>query len=926
MSARPSAWARWRADLRLARRQVWRAKGSSLLVAALIALPVFALAGSAVYAQSHVSTAADRTALQLGHAQSWIEVAGPPDPNMRQAIDEPYYQSGTADTPAGDAPTTATTVIPAGTDVIEIGQYGYTVVKTATGTAQIAATVGPAWSAALAGHYTIIDGTAPTSPDEVMVTPGVLGRTGAAIGGTITLPDADRSFTVSGTLRALDEDPGADEIFLPAAAASAASATTPRWYVLDWQPNYAELQDLNHKGFIAYARDLALNPPAGAMLAHNQSGEVWQVVLVGSIAAAFSGYLVVLLAGAAFAVSARRQERSLAVATSVGARRGDVFRVVVLQGTVLGALAGIGGALLGIGASIAFMLVVDDDVRGSFWSPWALRVPWLMIAGIAVFAVFIGTIAAILPARAASRGDVISALRGARRPVRLNPRRPLWGLALMILGLAATVAAGLWIAALDALPNPDYDDPLRVPLAVAMVLGPIVFQIGFILGGHWMLAMIARVISRFGLAPRVAGRDAAASPSRIVPAFAAIAACVFLASFALTLTNMSTATSNRSYSWSGHKGAVMVFLGGNPRGHESEYRDAATTLLAPSRPSSTVEVDQPAMPPTDPKTGDATDPDFPDWEVASPAALTDGEDPTLSLDGGGFVSIVAPDKLASLLGEPVPAAALTAYRDGTALVVAQWTEPIDTDGSVTLTQWTAADLTAYRDGVQAYYAGGSQDLSALPKPEAVHKLPARRLDLQHPQGQVQIVIAPTTADTLGMQREPQLVYAMYAQDPGNDVVDALVESASNMRLPGDGVISVSVERGPAPISPFMWVLSGIAGALVLGAGAICLGLARFERRPDDATLAAVGATRRLRRRVNGWQAIIVVGIGTIVGTLAGLICAWGYTQTSNGSLLFGDTPWAWLAAVALGLPLVMAAASWLIPPRAPDLTRRTAIA
>jgi signal transduction histidine kinase len=34
--------------------------------------------------------------------------------------------------------------------------------------------------------------------------------------------------------------------------------------------------------------------------------------------------------------------------------------------------------------------------------------------------------------------------------------------------------------------------------------------------------------------------------------------------------------------------------------------------------------------------------------------------------------------------------------------------------------------------------------------------------------------------------------------------------------------------------------------LVLGASAVALGLARFERRPDDATLAAVGATRALR--------------------------------------------------------------------------------
>jgi hypothetical protein len=37
-------------------------------------------------------------------------------------------------------------------------------------------------------------------------------------------------------------------------------------------------------------------------------------------------------------------------------------------------------------------------------------------------------------------------------------------------------------------------------------------------------------------------------------------------------------------------------------------------------------------------------------------------------------------------------------------------------------------------------------------------------------------------------------------------------------------------------------------------------------------------------------------------------------------------PWLALAGLAFALPLLIAAASWLIPPRAPELTRRTVIA
>ncbi|WP_306770333.1 hypothetical protein [Microbacterium sp. 18062] len=39
-----------------------------------------------------------------------------------------------------------------------------------------------------------------------------------------------------------------------------------------------------------------------------------------------------------------------------------------------------------------------------------------------------------------------------------------------------------------------------------------------------------------------------------------------------------------------------------------------------------------------------------------------------------------------------------------------------------------------------------------------------------------------------------------------------------------------------------------------------------------------------------------------------------------------DVPWSLIAATALALPAGIAAVSWLVPPRRPDLTRRTAIA
>jgi predicted lysophospholipase L1 biosynthesis ABC-type transport system permease subunit len=120
------------------------------------------------------------------------------------------------------------------------------------------------------------------------------------------------------------------------------------------------------------------------------------------------------------------------------------------------------------------------------------------------------------------------------------------------------------------------------------------------------------------------------------------------------------------------------------------------------------------------------------------------------------------------------------------------------------------------------------------------------------------------------------------------------------------------------------VLVGVA-VLVLGASTVALGLARFERRPDDATLSAVGGTPGLRRRIGFWQGLIIAGFGTIAGAAAGVLPPIGFAIQSRGDLLVADMPWFVLAALAFALPLLIAAVSWLIPPRTPELTRRTVI-
>lgn len=899
----------------------------------LIVLPVAALTGGAIFWQSHIPTPEQSAALELGRNAAWIQVVGGADPSRWQAVDVAWDygvetdESGRPVNEEGTRPDDPRRFLPTDATVHEVTEWGMLFVETDTGIGQVPVTAGDVWSDAFDGRYVAIDGTAPTTTDEAMVTPGLLARMGAAIGDDVVLVDGERAFTVTGTMRRADASPEDAELFLPASAAALVSGQE-RWFVEDWQPDLDQLAELNHAGFIAYAHDLVVDPPPGARVTSYQGagGQDATMLMTGLLLAVFSGYLVVLLAGAAFAVSARRQQQSLAVAASVGAARSDVFRVVVMQGTVLGAISGAVGIALGAGLAWAALELTDTGAVNSFWGNWGYHVPWAAIAGLAGFAVVIGTLAAIAPARAATRGDVLGALRGSRRPAVLRRRRPWWGLGLMIAGLAATIAGALLIVFLNAADPVDYADPLRIAAMGAVALGPVVFQIGFLLAGHWVLVLVGRPLSRIGLAPRLASRDSAANPSRVVPAFAAIAACVFIASYAISTTALTAAGNARVYWFNGPLHSVSVSIAQNGSSSDDTPLAAAEDLLAATTPTATALVLAPTSSAYDLETGEALDPDHPVYALQSQPSEqcpSCGADPSSAMNGQ--LSIVAADDLAVLLDHPIDASALSAYRDGAAITTTK--EYTTRDGEVVITEWTESLRNEFSDAMTAidWETAADDRFAHVPRPLGEIPIDAVYVDTGANHN-TQVLIAPETAEALGIASAPAQLIGVYDEPLDQAALDRLTAEASGIRLDDGASVWVSTERGPDPVAPWLWLIVAIAAVLVVGASAVVLGLARFERRPDDATLTAVGGPRGLRRSVNAWQAAIIVGIGAAVGTIAGLIPVWGTAQSSADYLRLIDMPWPWLGILAIGLPVAITAVAWLVPPRHPELTRRTAIA
>lgn len=912
---RRGGWARRRVELRLAARQARRAWPTSLLVIALIALPMMLVAGGATFAASRLPAPDQKITTELGDAQSWLMIVGGADPSRHQAPDDPYWydverdEDGMPVHPELPAPDDPAPLLP-GVELLEVSAADLTV-RTPDGAARVTGLVGDAADARLNGRYELLDGRRPRHASEIALSPGALSHLDADIGDTVTMIEPDATVTVVGVMKEATRPDG--ELFAFVAASVVpdelvSNASGRLWFAPDWQPADADLPRLNQAGVIVYARDLVADGGASTFL---DPASAAAIAGAAAIVGGFTAYLVILLAGAGFAVSARRQERSLAVAASVGADRGSVFRIVLLQGTVLGLAGGVIGAAVGTALAYPALALFDDGAAASFWG---FHVPWWAIGGVLLFATAVGTASALMPARSATRGDVLSSLRGSRKPPRVRVNRPFWGTLIATVGVALTVAGGLGLAALNAAETVDYGNPLRTWCVMGIVAGPLLFQIGAIVAGHWLLSVVARGASRLGLAPRIAARDAAANPARVVPAFAAIAACVFIASFAMTSVSVFTEQSARRWWYQAPLGSVVVSMWGGGE----DVRRAAVEALQSTAPEAVglvrqedVVVEAGTEPPATLVTAEV--------QHFADCADTEGVcmDRPTALFGNGAPYVVSPEDLHVVLGMEVPEAAAAAFAEGGAIVL---DESYLDDGSIVLNRWLRAD-------VDAVFQNPSESVP-VPDPLESARVPARQLTPAQPLPWT-VILSPAAADAFGYDTTVTQAIASYPEPPSQQDLDRLILAASQPWTDGSG-FTYYAENGPPSPAPVLWLILGAAGVLVLGAGGVALGLARVERRPDDATLAAVGAGSGIRRRIAFWQAIVVVGIGSVTGTVAGVIPTWGIVMQSQSSsgweLRMADTPVLWLVLLALALPLVIAAGSWLIPARRADLTRRTVIA
>jgi len=122
-----------------------------------------------------------------------------------------------------------------------------------------------------------------------------------------------------------------------------------------------------------------------------------------------------------------------------------------------------------------------------------------------------------------------------------------------------------------------------------------------------------------------------------------------------------------------------------------------------------------------------------------------------------------------------------------------------------------------------------------------------------------------TARSLGLDPVASMVLATTGRMPTVAEQDRLQAALGN-------TAGVYVERGPRSRSDTrtLLLLAIVAGVIALGAAAIATGLAAADGRADLGTLAAVGASPRVRRGLSLSQSGVIAGLGSLLGAAAGL--------------------------------------------------------
>ena len=953
-SSRLDRWrAGWRVSLRMARRDVRRHRGRSLLVVVMVGLPVLLLTAATTLWFTDDLDATERLPLTLGHSQGYLL---PRQPLQQRQLVDPSVQQGWPGTPPPALPVPGLTergeMAALGTMVharlVEVGAVPTTFRSGehyVTGTVLGADLTDPA---VLAPRVTLESGRWPATPDEILVTAqgiehglpesGQLGL--RTIGSSGEAPE--RTVTIVGTGRGFDARGGqfvqqADVVSAPVTSDYASS----QWLVVRAEPiTWAEVARLNTYGVGVFSRYVAEHPATMTRVTGDESTvRESTLVLVVSLTALGLVLLTTLLAGPAFAVSAARQRRTLALAASNGATTAQLRRTVLAQALVLGVLSAAVGVALGVVGAVAAVgttRIVRPDI---FVGP--TEVPWVAVGLVAAAAIISSVVAALIPSRGLGRLDVVSVLRGQGVSPTLRRRIPVLGTVLVAGGAVAVTWAS-------------FQDLGAAVTVAAFVGGSVAIVVGSLMIVPLVLALVARGAHRLPLALRMASREAGRQRGRATPTVAAIMAGASALTVICIGVAADTTRASADYVPATTQGQGVVRTSGatparlldleqsvtttSPTLHSLVVRDLVDyrqddgrVIMVARRPGCTIDQLLPQ-----PIGGDVA----PDLSPRCATASTMGRDyiagasatlqaadlgslaSFLDLDArqqevlaAGGVAVVDPAEVADLAPATPSAGSSSSLED---------VRPVTLDESAGRATFVTWHQKVMADGSWVRPSASDTVREVLP---VVHLTREQwtRLYAAYGGGPAGLVTSGTAA-RLGLGSTPSVL--LVRADGG--ITPELESRLSDALRARQRDATIQVERGFQHDGLGVAIIFGVIGLVILVATLIATALSQTENAPLLGTLAAIGATRRTRRALAGAQATYLGLLGAVLGVLVGLAPGLGLarivltrvaddgTRTLSGSV---GVPWLQILPLLL-VPLVGGALAWVSIRRAPVVVRR----
>ena len=729
------------------------------------------------------------------------------------------------------------------------------------------------------GHYNapllgLVSGTYPAGPDQVALTSQVAARYGAHAGGTWHA--AGTTWRVTGIV----QDPSnlADQFALVAPG----QIRHPSQVIMLLGP--AAAQEIGGDITVPGVPAATVSVPTQQVSGVSPAVLILMVEILGL---AFIG----LVSVASFSVMAQRRLRALGMLGAIGATERNLRLVMIAGGLVVGVVAALAGAVLGLAAWIAYAPTVQRDTGHAVD---AANLPWWAFGIGIVLAIATSALASRRPAKTMAAVPVVTALSGRPAPPKAVHRSALPGVIVFAAGLACLASAG----GLNGVAGGNGGQRH----ALFLLGGLVITIIGVCLLAPLAISVLAAGAGpRLPVAIRIALRDLVRYRARSGAALAATTFAVFLA---MGICVVASIKFDNPLNWIGpdlSSSQLTVGAAQSPGPGQMEQFSAAqlailttrVNALAASLHTSAVPLETSAIL----------------YQVGTRAhSVQNFTGPA----GGDSVYVATPQLLATYgikAGQIAPGTDILTMRPGLAGVPRLemiFTPPRTCNDN---------DPTC-GNGPQPGADGGppctlSNYCLAGPAIATVSSLPSG-------------TSAPNTVVTeyaVSKYHIQTQLSGWLIQAPAP--LTAAQLSAVRQFGHTNEVQVQTATRNPS-LADFTRGATALGIVIALSMLAMSVGLIRSETAPDLRTLTATGASGATRRTITAATAAALGLLGAILGT-AGAVIA-GMTWTHSGpTATVGGVPPSDILILLIGLPLVAAIGGWLFAGREPLAVTRQPI-